>query len=107
MKVKTFAVTFTREFTVTVLAPETATLEAVQKAASDEADGGLRDWFPPDWEAFVSTEETKEVPITAFVNKNGFRQIRIPIEDPQVLDGDAIVCPEDAKWLQGLPIDRE
>lgn len=107
MKVKSFVVTFTREFTVTVLAPEDATLEAVQKAAQEEADGGLRGWFPPDWEAYVSAEETKEVPITAFINKNGYRQIRIPIEDPQALDGDAIVCPEDASWLRGLPVDGE
>lgn len=107
MRVKTFYVTFTMEIDVMVVAPENATAEEVQKAAAREADEGLPDWTLPDWDSHVSSEQSRDVDITAFRNKNGYRQVKIPIADCLALDGDAIVAPEDASWLKGLPIDNE
>jgi hypothetical protein len=98
-----FTVTFTREMDVSLLAPEDATEEEIQKIA-DGID--LDDWDPPEWEASVSGGRKVEVPDSecglGAPNKYGHRaavdgalaKIDVVLSDER----DDLVCATDASW---------
>lgn len=52
---KKYSITFTREYSFDLYAPDGMTDEEVQNLADSVAYNRLDDWFVPDWEAYAST----------------------------------------------------